>query len=264
MECVCKWNAAVSDSFKVPTGVKQGGILSPHLFIIYVDELLNRLRKRGVGCHVLNTFLGAILFADDLCLIAPTRRAMQIMLNICEEFCREFGLQFNSKKSKMLVLGARHDKQTHSVFLNDEPIQIVSEWRYLGLFIRSGKSVSFNPMNDLRNFFSSFNSLYNANVRPSETVMMHLLYSVCIPNLSYAADVKELSASDMSKYNVAVNNAIRKIFSFHRWESVRSFRTGLGYPDLYTVFANRRSSFLKRLLFINNHILNLVGTHNLY
>ena len=189
MESVCKWNSTISDSFKVPTGVKQGGILSPHLFIIYVDDLLKRLRKRGVGCHMLNIFVGAILFADDLCLIAPTRSAMQIMLNICQEFCEEFGLQFNSKKSKLLVLGGCHDKQTHSVSLNNEPIQMVSEWRYLGLIVQSGKSVSFNPKNDLRNFFCSFNSLYNAVARPSETVLMHLLYSICIPNLTYAADI---------------------------------------------------------------------------
>ena len=162
------------------------------------------------------------------------------------------------------MLGGRHDKQTHSVFLNEEPIQVVSEWRYLGLFVQSGKSVSFNPKNDLRNFFSSFNSLYNANVRPSETVMMHLLYRICIPNLSYAADVKDLAASDMSKFNVAVNNAIHKIFSFHRWESARSFRAGLGYPDLFTIFANRRSAFTRRLLTINNHVLNLIGIHGLY
>ena len=254
MECVCKWNDAISTSFKIPTGVKQGGILSPHLFIIYVDDLLKRLRSRGVGCHVLNTFLGAILFADDLCLMAPTRRAMQIMLNICQKFCEEFGLQFNSKKSKMLVFGRRHERLAKSVFLNGEPIETVSEWRYLGLFVQSGKSISFNPKHDLRNFYSSFNALYNANTRPSETVMMHLLYSICIPNLTYAADVKHLSASDMSQFNVAVNNAIRKIFSFNRWESVRSFRAGLGYSDLYTIFAKRRSLFVKRLITINNHV----------
>ena len=63
----------------------------------------------------------------------------------------------------------------------------------------------------------------------------------------------------MCKFNVAVNDAIRKIFSFNCWESVRTFRAGLGYPDLYTIFANRRSSFLKGLLITNNHVLNLIG-----
>ena len=66
------------------------------------------------------------------------------------------------------------------------------------------------------------------------------------------------------EHDVAVNIAIRKIFSFHRWESVRSFRAGLGYPDLYTIFANRRSAFTRRLLTINNHVLNLIGIHGLY
>ena len=65
---------------------------------------------------------------------------------------------------------------------------------------------------------------------------MRLLFSICVPHLSYAADVKELSASDKHKCNIALNNAIRKIFTFHRWESIRSLRAGLGYPDLCTIF----------------------------
>ena len=182
---------------------------------------------------------------------------MQKMLDICCEFCTEFGLEFNPKKSKTLIFGKQRENPS-PLYIGSEPIQFVTEWRYLGVFVQAGKSLSFSPRNDLRNFYSSFNSLYNMRTRPSETVLMHLLYSTCIPNLTYAADVKDLSASDMSRFNSAVNNAIRKIFSFQRWESIRSFRIGLGYPDLYTIFANRRSSFHKGLKISDNHVLQII------
>ena len=77
--------------------------------------------------------------------------------------------------------------------------------------------------------------------------MMRLLYSNCVPNLTYAADVKDLTSAEMTRYNTAVNDAIRKIFSFHRWESTRSLRSGLGYQDLYTIFEKRKNGFYSNL-----------------
>ena len=59
----------------------------------------------------------------------------------------------------------------------------------------------------------------------------------------------------MSKCNSAFNNAIRKIFKFNHWESIRTFRTGLGYNDLFTIFAKRRLSFQTGLCNSHNEVL---------
>ena len=99
MQSRCKWDDVYSDNFPVPSGVKQGGVLSPRLFTIYIDVLIDQLKKAGIGCHVIGCFVGAILFADDLCLIAPTRGALQRMLNIAKDFFSELCLTFNPKKS---------------------------------------------------------------------------------------------------------------------------------------------------------------------
>ena len=46
-----RWNNEYSDSFGVSNGVKQGGVLSPILFCIYIDNLLMSLKKNDIGCH---------------------------------------------------------------------------------------------------------------------------------------------------------------------------------------------------------------------
>ena len=65
LSSVVKWNGVYSESFQVTSGVRQGGILSPRLFILYVDDLLVALRNSKAGCHIVDSFLAAIMYADD-------------------------------------------------------------------------------------------------------------------------------------------------------------------------------------------------------
>ena len=85
-------------------GTRQGSVLGPYLFSIYVDELLENLRRSGVGCHVGGQFFGAAGYADDIVLLAPCRSAMAQMIQICEEFGVRNNLMFstddNPAKSK--------------------------------------------------------------------------------------------------------------------------------------------------------------------
>lgn len=69
--CV-RWGSDLSEEYPISNGVKQGGVLSPVLFALYLDELLLDLRSLGFGCHMGSTFAGAIAYADDVCLLAPS------------------------------------------------------------------------------------------------------------------------------------------------------------------------------------------------
>ncbi len=60
-----KWSDHIGNMFSVSNGVKQGSVLSPILFSIYVDGLLTTLNKKGVGCHMGNYFIGCLAYADD-------------------------------------------------------------------------------------------------------------------------------------------------------------------------------------------------------
>ena len=66
-----KWSADISCSFDTSNGIKQGGVLSPLLFNVYLDELILLLWEQGVGCHMNDMFVGAFCYADDVTLLAP-------------------------------------------------------------------------------------------------------------------------------------------------------------------------------------------------
>ena len=89
--------------------------------------------------------------------------------------------------------------------------------------------------------------------KPSNEVMMKLLYSIAVPNLTYACDV--IDFKDMHRLHVAVNDAIRKIFGFNRWESVTTLRQSLGYRSITEIFDQRKKSFENRLTNIGNTLI---------
>ena len=162
------------------------------------------------------------MFADDLALLAPSRSAVQEMMSICEEYCSEYCLLFNTGKTKAMIFGPQWDKIHPSpLLLNRQPVEYVVRWKYLGCLITAGKNLLFSNTNDLRAFRCSANSIVTSLKRPSEHVLMMLLYSFSIPILTYACEVKFFSSSEMLDCHIAVNDSIRRIFSFHRWESIR-------------------------------------------
>ena len=253
----CRWASCLSDAFPVTSGVKQGGVISPKLFNVYMDDLVALLRKAGVGCHVLSSFVGAIMFADDLALLAPSRGAIQQLISICETYCNEYCLSFNASKTKAMLFGSHFDKLTPSpLILNDLPIEYVLQWKYLGCLICAGKSLVFSNRNDLCAFRRSANSIVTSIRKPNEHVLMMLLHTFSVPILTYACEAKTYSCSEMLECHVAVNDAIRRIFSFNRWESIRHLRESFGFSDIYKIFSLRARRFIHSLRLIPNPVLH--------
>ena len=250
----CRWQGFLSDSYAVTSGVKQGGVLSPIFFNVYINDLILKLKNAGCGCYINKKFFGAIMFADDLVLIAPTRSAMQLLIDISARYCDEHCLSFNAKKTKAMVFGKSFENIS-PIILNNESIQFVDEWEYLGCSIVSGKELKFSTKKILSSFRCSANSILTAVKKPTEPVLMRLLYSFAVPILTYASEAKSFSSADMHNCTVALNDAIRKIFSFNRWESIRSLRIELGYDDLTTIFAQRKKKFHSQMHLVNNRAL---------
>ena len=72
-----------SEEFGISNGTRLGSVLSPSLFSVYLDDLLVQLRKLSLGCHIGGYWLGVLVFADDLILLALCRNVPQKMLNLC-------------------------------------------------------------------------------------------------------------------------------------------------------------------------------------
>jgi hypothetical protein len=80
-ELSVRWQSAVSQSFAVGNGTRQGGVLSPYLFTRYIRELLVDLQSTQSGCNVGDMFINVLAYADDIVLLAPAWRALQKLID---------------------------------------------------------------------------------------------------------------------------------------------------------------------------------------
>ena len=81
-----RWNDTITNTFSIRKGVKQGGVLSPILMNVYIVELIKMLSEQGLGCHLHGQFVGAVIYVDDVTLLAPTCTALNVMLETCSNF----------------------------------------------------------------------------------------------------------------------------------------------------------------------------------
>ena len=128
------------------------------------------------------------------------------------------------------------------------------EYKYLGVVLNAGKFLTFSSVCVIRSFHRAANSILYSRVKPNSDVLMKLLYTNCVPIISYACAVKEFSASDMYRCHVAVNNAILKIFSFGVWQTIRHIRVSHGYDSIYEIFASVKEKFLSNAPSSSNSI----------
>ena len=86
-----RWGSTSTYSFRVSNGVKQGGILSPMLFNVYMDQLSIRLNRSGIGGDIGGHLINHLCYADDLCLINLSSAGMQSLLDICT--CNRYAIE---------------------------------------------------------------------------------------------------------------------------------------------------------------------------
>ena len=219
--CV-RWSGCFSSPFNVCAGVRQGGVLSPVLFNLYVDELVDTLESCGLGCHVVNKSFACIFDADDILIISPTVAGLQTMLNLCFAFATENGMTFNNDKSFCMQVGRPINVLIQEMLLGNDLIHWVDNFKYLGIQFNCGATLHVDCVPVKKKFYAAFNSILCGCKAAPENVKVFLISAYCLPLLTYCLGALKLNAAAIDSLAVCWNDAFRKIFGLNRWESVRT------------------------------------------
>ena len=169
-----KWNNHLTQKFDVTNGVRQGGVLSPLLFSVYVDDLLEKLKNNGIGCHIGHHFVGALGYADDIILLCPSVTGLNKMISICVEYADEHNILFNGKKSKYLVFGTY--KYNHTVRVKNEIVERCDSAMHLGHILHTKNThdaLIDHAIEKLNNSFHGFMTRFRSCNVTSKNKLFH-------------------------------------------------------------------------------------------
>ena len=143
-----KWNKCESDIFGISNGVKQGAVISPPLFAIYLDPLLNNLKNATDGCHIGNICTNAFAYADDIVLLSPSCTALRNLIKICESYADEYKLNFNPNKCTLLIFSNSDKiKKLVNLMICGSPIKTITHETHLGHVFQDSYVNNMNLIN---------------------------------------------------------------------------------------------------------------------
>ena len=127
-------NKSFTNWFQVLNGVKQGDNLSPALFGLFINDLVRELNCTGHGIKVGTYKINALLYADDIVIIAESEQIMQELLDKVATWCTKWQLTINQSKTKIMHFRKTRTKQsTYKFRIGSTEIDYTKKYKYLSI-----------------------------------------------------------------------------------------------------------------------------------
>ena len=216
-----------SSKFKIKTGVRQGCILSPLLFIILMDSISRKckgMKPINVGRWKLKPIQLQILsFADDLVMFAKNQRDLETNINILNRELSKRGMKINSKKTKTMVI-SREPKQ-HKIRLDNEILEQVNSYKYLGVMIGANGSLREEITQRVGKASKVYGQLGQSFINKRELTVktkLSIFNSIYCPTLMYGSESWTLENRDKSRLQATEMKFLRRTFGKTKRDKIRN------------------------------------------
>ena len=219
-----KYNSCYSSEWKLCNGVRQGGVLSGHLFNIYINSFSEKVSVMKVGCKLGIIRSNIIAYADDIVLLAPSAYSLKLLIDTAYEEASQLHLEFNMDKTKLMKFHSFGRKISHThcklVKVNDHYIEVVSSFRYLGFILSDTLSNSDDMLRAKKKFYMEFNLILRKFGFTVKYVKLFLFKQFCLQ--FYGADLwygPFKSKMVFKQFEVGYHKAIKKLLNLSSHES---------------------------------------------
>ena len=182
-----------------------------------------------------------------MAVLAPSLKGLQRLLTIWEEYCNEWDVRLNGKKSKNMCFG-KGPAPRHKLKIDGQPIEWVDKWDYLGITLQSGPEFSCCINKTANKFYRAANAILRVEGRSDDIVMLRLLETHCVSLLTYAIEVVHVIDKNVwRRMRVAYNSIFRKLFNYTYRQSVTDLQHALGRPTWEELVDSRQQTFYERI-----------------
>ena len=210
---------------KINRGVKQGGPLSPFLFSIYIDELSGRLDKDEAGIIVGNMKINNILYADDLILICNNVFEMNRMLEITENYGKEYEIKFNPNKTNYIIFFDKQLSNQKEFIIDIQPVfqgevvKRVEAIKYLGVWLDEQINFKIQLKKRKRLFTYSYQQMKKCGIMCDliSTEIKLCYYKTYIrPCLYYGLDNLNINETQIKSLQILESTLIKGMFLINK------------------------------------------------
>ena len=182
-----------SASFKTNMGVRQGCVLSPTLFNLFLADLQPILDRHGENIKISDTInTSCLLWADDILILSETTEGLQQKLNALQGYCDINKLSVNTKKTQCMIFNKTGRLLKNHLFTyKNTKLECVREYKYLGFLVtpsgevRSGlEDLRKRGLKALMKMKNTLGTLFKHNIHNS----IHLYNYLVKPILTYCSD----------------------------------------------------------------------------
>lgn len=256
-----RWVDTFSDEYRLECGVRQGGLTSPSLFNLYINELIEGLSSIHVGCYIDGTCVNNLSYADDMVLLAPSINALRKLVSTCERYAVEHGLKYNSKKSEVLIFKAGKLKPTDvpPVVLDGSALKVVSFFKYLGHMLTEDLRDDMDIERERRALAVRSNMLARRFARSTKEVKLTLFRAYCQTFYSSSLWVQYTQRA-YSALRVQYNNSFRVLLGLPRHCSASGMFAEARVDGFHAIIRKKVASMFHRLRSSPNSILNMIAS----
>ena len=201
-----KINGSVTKPFNSYRGVRQGCVLSPLLFNLFINDLPHIFDKSCKPILLKDTHINCLMYADDIVIMSETEEGLKNSLNKLVIYNEKWHLEVNHKKTKTMIFQARTLKKLNIV-KNKQPIEDVKQFKYLGNIITSTGNFNQNDkylkLKGQRASFQVMKTL-GTYMKPSKSI--RLFEKVIEPILLYNCEITKAYITHKWTYENFISN----------------------------------------------------------
>ena len=216
---------SLSDAFPSSVGVFQGDNLSPNLFNLFIDGIVKSFDSSCEPVTLGSKLLNGLLYADDLLLISESTGGLQNCLNKVYDYCNNWGLDINYKKTKVMIFNKGSRLVTHTFFINNVEIECVGQYKYLGvLFTLNGsfKEARIDLHTRGQQHFFKLTSLFNnvpCDIKNGMYIFDHTVKHVVL----YSSEILGIFNTNSKSLDRNSDNLFEGLFGSQSIEKNQSF-----------------------------------------
>ena len=261
MACV-KWNGKFSNMFEVTKGTRQGSVLSPKLFNIFIDDLLRELYTMSDNVCIGDYSFNVFAYADDITVVCTSVPGLQRLIDTCTNYAISWRFKFGFEKTKCMVISGKSLSTEPIWYLNNHRLENVNSLEILGVVFEDCPSVSQTGSVDkrtekCRRSFHSMRDIGMSYPGLASDAKAYIWNTMCQPILLYGMDCIPLSNTGKHKLASTQGNLLKQSLGLNKRSHSSNLLKALNVNSIEAVIKRNTACLLKRIFNVPSPVQQL-------